>query len=295
MVARWSIVHGREECLSGVRVRKGFKSALAFPIRAKTMSFHLCFFLRCFDSSLFSLQIGHAFKVERESDSIDLRKNNVVAVQKEEAWIYRVRDIAERIAMSGEFEREVPTECPTDDGAALLHAQDSFIQEQQQLQLQQFAPNEPFAPIVTPTSELSATQENWECHDELHAHLDSDCQAESSDSMKKRSRPEANVDEASEVTGSQYPNKRQHSQRFDTFERTRFRDIIGHGAVKLRIEEMLLPMSLPPSIADSVLTGIRAQPASILLHGPPGCGKVRYFSCLFLEGVPSYSHPQLRL
>jgi len=61
---------------------------------------------------------------------------------------------------------------------------------------------------------------------------------------------------------------------FEAFERTRFKDIIGHGAVKLRIEEMLLPMALPISVADSVLTGIRALPASILLYGPPGCGKV---------------------
>jgi len=60
----------------------------------------------------------------------------------------------------------------------------------------------------------------------------------------------------------------------ETFEKTRFKDIIGHGAIKLRIEEMLLPLALPQSIASSVLTGIRALPASILLYGPPGCGKV---------------------
>ena len=61
-----------------------------------------------------------------------------------------------------------------------------------------------------------------------------------------------------------------------SFEQTRFSDIIGHAAVKLRIDEMLLPLTLPPDVTDLVLSGIRAQPASILLYGPPGCGKVRF-------------------
>jgi SpoVK/Ycf46/Vps4 family AAA+-type ATPase len=55
---------------------------------------------------------------------------------------------------------------------------------------------------------------------------------------------------------------------------TRFSDIIGHGSVKLRIDEILLPLALPPSLTDSILIGVRASPASILLYGPPGCGKV---------------------
>ena len=54
-----------------------------------------------------------------------------------------------------------------------------------------------------------------------------------------------------------------------------FRDIIGHGQAKLRLDEVLLPLALPPDLADSVLSGIRAAPASILLHGPPGCGKTK--------------------
>ena len=37
----------------------------------------------------------------------------------------------------------------------------------------------------------------------------------------------------------------------------------------------MLPLALPPDLADSVLTGIRAAPVSILLHGPPGCGKTK--------------------
>lgn len=55
---------------------------------------------------------------------------------------------------------------------------------------------------------------------------------------------------------------------------TRFKDIIGHGSVKLRIDEILLPLALPPSVTASILIGVRASSASILLYGPPGCGKV---------------------
>ena len=37
---------------------------------------------------------------------------------------------------------------------------------------------------------------------------------------------------------------------------TRFSDIIGHGHAKLRLDEMLLPLALPPCLAQSVLTGM---------------------------------------
>ena len=57
---------------------------------------------------------------------------------------------------------------------------------------------------------------------------------------------------------------------------TRFSDIIGHGSVKVRIDEILLPLALPSNLTTSVLRGIRAMPASMLLYGPPGCGKVRF-------------------
>jgi ATP-dependent 26S proteasome regulatory subunit len=59
-----------------------------------------------------------------------------------------------------------------------------------------------------------------------------------------------------------------------SYEQTRFTDIIGHASVKLRIDELILPLGLPSTIADSVLKGIRSIPSSILLYGPPGCGKV---------------------
>ena len=36
----------------------------------------------------------------------------------------------------------------------------------------------------------------------------------------------------------------------------RFRDIIGHAAAKLRLDEALLPLALPSSLADSILTGM---------------------------------------
>jgi SpoVK/Ycf46/Vps4 family AAA+-type ATPase len=58
-------------------------------------------------------------------------------------------------------------------------------------------------------------------------------------------------------------------------DKTRFCDIIGHNAVKLRLEEVLLPLALPQQLSDSILTGIRSSTASILLFGPPGCGKTQ--------------------
>ena len=91
----------------------------------------------------------------------------------------------------------------------------------------------------------------------------------------------------------------------------RFSDIIGHGAAKLRLDEMLLPLALPPTISRNVLVGkcvpcpcsnsleasilklflsfvgIRAVPASILFYGPPG----EYFSLIMLpHGTCRISH-----
>lgn len=53
----------------------------------------------------------------------------------------------------------------------------------------------------------------------------------------------------------------------------RFCDIIGHEEVKIRLDEVLLPLGLPRRLADSILTGVRSMPTTILLFGPPGCGK----------------------
>jgi SpoVK/Ycf46/Vps4 family AAA+-type ATPase len=49
-------------------------------------------------------------------------------------------------------------------------------------------------------------------------------------------------------------------------------DIVGHDEAKIRVQEVLL--SLSPRFS-AIMTGIRALPPSILLYGPPGCGKVR--------------------
>lgn len=55
---------------------------------------------------------------------------------------------------------------------------------------------------------------------------------------------------------------------------TRFDDIIGHKVVKQRLNEVLLPLALPHELIQSVLTGIRSLSPSVLMFGPPGCGKV---------------------
>jgi ATP-dependent Clp protease ATP-binding subunit ClpA len=54
-----------------------------------------------------------------------------------------------------------------------------------------------------------------------------------------------------------------------------FCDVVGHGAVKLRVEELLLPLALPTKMANSILTGVRSMPASIFFYGPPGTGKTK--------------------
>lgn len=49
---------------------------------------------------------------------------------------------------------------------------------------------------------------------------------------------------------SRSPRKRKRNEKYP-----RFRDIIGHRHVKLRMEEALLPLALPSHIADNILTG----------------------------------------
>jgi SpoVK/Ycf46/Vps4 family AAA+-type ATPase len=75
--------------------------------------------------------------------------------------------------------------------------------------------------------------------------------------------------------------RQSNKRRKYTTDSIRFSDIIGHASVKLRIDELILPLGLPSDIAQSVLKGIRSIPASILLYGPPGCGKVSTQSTVY--------------
>ena len=71
-------------------------------------------------------------------------------------------------------------------------------------------------------------------------------------------------------------------------ETTRFKNIIGHSAAKAKCDELLLPMWLPPTVTNSVLTGVRSMPASILLFGPPGCGKTQMARALAGEAQAAF-------
>ena len=53
--------------------------------------------------------------------------------------------------------------------------------------------------------------------------------------------------------------KQSHSCDSPTLVNVSFRDIIGHGQAKLRLDEALLPLALPSDLADSVLTGVYVQ------------------------------------
>jgi hypothetical protein len=61
---------------------------------------------------------------------------------------------------------------------------------------------------------------------------------------------------------------------------TRFADIVGQTQAKLHLKELLLPFLLPAHITARIFVGPRAQPASVLLYGPPGCGKVSSIPCV---------------
>lgn len=86
----------------------------------------------------------------------------------------------------------------------------------------------------------------------------------------RESLPQSSPDDVT-ITSCEQPREPQNLG----MEETRFADIVGHGSAKLHMEELLLPLALPAEVADAVFTGARAMPASVLLYGPPGCGKVR--------------------
>eukprot|EP00536_Pseudo-nitzschia_multiseries_P002180 jgi/Psemu1/182982/e_gw1.29.141.1 len=68
----------------------------------------------------------------------------------------------------------------------------------------------------------------------------------------------------------------------------RFKDIIGHQSVKLRLDEVLLPLALPTALSNQILKGIRSLPASILFYGPPGCGKTQLARALAGEADAAF-------
>ena len=115
-------------------------------------------------------------------------------------------------------------------------------------------------PVTTTSSSLTTEQEMTTRTNEEN---DEDTSS-SINSTRKRSLPGPEQDpETTESTSS------------IVIPTTTFADIIGHGAVKLRLDEILLPLALPPPLVSKVLCGIRSTSASILLSGPPGCGKTQ--------------------
>jgi ATP-dependent Zn protease len=102
---------------------------------------------------------------------------------------------------------------------------------------------------------------------------DASAPSSSESSSLSRKRKNSSVREASESIAT---------------ETTRFTDIIGHAAVKVRCDELLLPLGLPSSVTDSILVGVRSLPASILLYGPPGCGKTKLARALAGEARAAF-------
>jgi len=61
---------------------------------------------------------------------------------------------------------------------------------------------------------------------------------------------------------------------------TRFVDIIGHGAAKLRLEEAILPLALPPSLVHSVLKGMCFMSSEIVVSHTHRCLTFPIIPCM---------------
>jgi hypothetical protein len=69
------------------------------------------------------------------------------------------------------------------------------------------------------------------------------------------STPSDSIDDISESDGIVVLDGGSRSYQLPDPDLPRFSDITGHGAVKLRIEEVLLPIGLPLALANSILVG----------------------------------------
>jgi hypothetical protein len=70
--------------------------------------------------------------------------------------------------------------------------------------------------------------------------------------------PSGSIDDTSQSDGIVVLDGGSRSYQLPDPDLPRFSDIIGHGAAKLRIEEVLLPIGLPLALANSILVGEQA-------------------------------------
>lgn len=144
-------------------------------------------------------------------------------------------------------------------------AQDQRIytpQDQQyQVQLQELQ-NEPMMEEKqheSISSESSFEEENNHYNETLSDHStskDDDPSNESNDDIhdEMEKQQPLHLTQPQDQKAQHQPQQQPHRNRA-TIIHTRFEDIIGHGNAKLRLDEALLPLALPPSIASSIITG----------------------------------------